>query len=58
MASFLELVVRDGNLVKSCYKQKYEDAVENVHSHTYTTKQLPGMKDVPYQEIETSHICT
>ena len=32
----------------SPYKQKYKDAIENVQRRA--TKQLPGMKDIPYQE--------
>ena len=32
----------------SSYKQKYKDAIENVQRRA--TKQLPGMKDIPYQE--------
>ena len=32
----------------SPYKQKYKDAIENVHRRA--TKQLPDMKDIPYQE--------
>ena len=32
----------------SSYKQKYKDAIEHVQRHA--TKQLPGMKDIPYQE--------
>ena len=32
----------------SPYKQKYKGAIENIQGRT--TKQLPGMKDIPYQE--------
>ena len=32
----------------SPYKQKYKDAIENVQRHA--TKQLPGMKNIPYEE--------
>ena len=32
----------------SPYKQKYKDAIENVQRRA--TKQLPGMKDIPYEE--------
>ena len=32
----------------SPYKQKYKDTVKNVQRRA--TKQLPGMKDIPYQE--------
>ena len=32
----------------SPYKQKYKDAIENVQSRA--TKQLPCMKDIPYEE--------
>ena len=31
------------------YKQKYKDAIENVQRRA--TKQLPGMKNIPYEEI-------
>ena len=30
------------------YNQKYKDAIENVQRRA--TKQLPGMKNIPYQE--------
>ena len=30
------------------YKQKYKDAIENVQRRA--TKQLPGMKNIPYEE--------
>ena len=30
------------------YKQKYKDAIESVQRRA--TKQLPGMKDIPYEE--------
>ena len=33
----------------SPYKQKYKDAIENVQRRT--TKQLPGMKNITYEEI-------
>ena len=33
----------------SPYKQKYKDAIENVQRHA--TKQLPGMKNILYEEI-------
>ena len=32
----------------SPYKQKYKDAIENMQRRA--TKQLPGMKDIPYKE--------
>ena len=32
----------------SPYKQKYKDAIENVQRRA--TKQLPGMKNIPYEE--------
>ena len=32
----------------SPYKQKYKDAIKNVHRRA--TKQLPGMKNIPYEE--------
>ena len=32
----------------SHYKQKYIDAIENMQRHA--TKQLPGMKNIPYQK--------
>ena len=32
----------------SPYKQKYKDAIENVQR--CVTKQLPGMKNIPYEE--------
>ena len=32
----------------SPYKQKYKDAIESVQRRA--TKQLPGMKDIPYEE--------
>ena len=32
----------------STYKQKYKDAIENVQRRA--TKQLPGMKNIPYEE--------
>ena len=32
----------------SPYKQKYKDVIENIQR--CATKQLPGMKDIPYQE--------
>ena len=32
----------------SPYKQKYKDAIEKTQGRA--TKQLPGMKDIPYQE--------
>ena len=34
--------------IRSPYKQKYKDAIENVQRRT--TKQLPGMKNIPYEE--------
>ena len=32
----------------SLYKQNYKDAIENVQRRA--KKQLPGMKDIPYEE--------
>ena len=34
--------------IRSPYKQKYKDAIENVQRRT--TKQLPSMKNIPYEE--------
>ena len=34
--------------IRSPYKQKYKDAIENVQKRA--TKQLPGTKGIPYQE--------
>ena len=35
-------------LILSPYKQKYKDAIENVQRRA--TKQLPGMKNIPYEQ--------
>ena len=35
-------------MVPLAYKQKYKDAIENVQRRA--TKQLPGIKNIPYEE--------
>ena len=46
------------NVIGTTYTYRlYKDAFETVQRRA--TNQLPGMKDIPYQEreIETSHTC-